>query len=67
MNASMMAPMKELEAENARLKEMYIEEKLKTEVVRSPPKRVVRPPHRREMTQRAVKYTKCTYLLVLRH
>jgi putative transposase len=36
MNASMMAPMKGLEAENARLKRMYIEEKLKTEVVLKP-------------------------------
>jgi len=29
----MMARMKELEAENARLKKMYIEEKLKAEIV----------------------------------
>jgi putative transposase len=33
MDASMMARMKELEAENARLKKMYIEEKLKAEIV----------------------------------
>ena len=31
MDTSMMARMKELEAENARLKKMYIEEKLKAE------------------------------------
>ena len=33
MDASMIARMKELEAENARLKKMYIEEKLKAEIV----------------------------------
>jgi putative transposase len=33
MDTPMMARMKELEAENARLKKMYIEEKLKAEIV----------------------------------
>lgn len=33
MEVSMMARMKELEAENARLRKMYIEEKLKAEIV----------------------------------
>jgi putative transposase len=33
MDTSMMARMQELEAENARLKKMYIEEKLKAEIV----------------------------------
>ena len=33
MDTSMMARMKELEAENARLKKMYVEEKLKAEIV----------------------------------
>ena len=33
MDTSMMARMKELEAEKARLKKMYIEEKLKAEIV----------------------------------
>ena len=33
MDISMMARMKELEAENARLKKMYIEEKLKAEIL----------------------------------
>jgi putative transposase len=33
MDTSMMARMKELEAENARLKKMYIEEKLKVEIL----------------------------------
>jgi putative transposase len=33
MDTSMMARMKELEAENARLKKMFIEEKLKAEIV----------------------------------
>ena len=33
MDTSMITRMKELEAENARLKKMYIEEKLKAEIV----------------------------------
>ena len=33
MDTSMMARMKELEAENTRLKKMYIEEKLKAEIL----------------------------------
>jgi putative transposase len=33
MDTSMMARMKELEAENARLKKMHIEEKLKAEIL----------------------------------
>jgi putative transposase len=33
MDTSMMARMKELEAENARLKKMFIEEKLKAEIL----------------------------------
>jgi len=33
MDTSMIARMKELEAENARLKKMYVEEKLKAEIV----------------------------------
>jgi putative transposase len=33
MDTSLMGRMKELEAENARLKKMYIEEKLKAEIV----------------------------------
>ena len=33
MDVSMMARMKELEAENAWLRKMYIEEKLKAEIV----------------------------------
>jgi len=33
MDTSMMARMKELEAENARLKKMYVEEKLKAEIL----------------------------------
>jgi putative transposase len=33
MDTSMMVRMKELEADNARLKKMYIDEKLKAEIV----------------------------------
>ena len=36
MDTSMMARMKELEAENARYKKMYIEEKLKAEILKRP-------------------------------
>ena len=34
MDASMMARLKELEAENSRLKKMYAEEKLKAEIIK---------------------------------
>lgn len=55
MDISMMARMKELEAENARLKKMYIEEKLKGKMVTEAlAKKVVRFSHRPEMAQRAV-------------
>jgi len=33
MDVSLMARMKELEAENARLRRMYVEEKIKAEIV----------------------------------
>ena len=33
MDASLMARMKELDAENARLRKMYVEEKIKAEIV----------------------------------
>lgn len=33
MDVSLMARMKELEAENARLRKMYVEEKLQAEIV----------------------------------
>ncbi len=33
MDVSLMAKMKELEAENARLRKMYVEEKIKAEIV----------------------------------
>ncbi len=56
MDTSMMARMKELEAENARLKKMYIEEKLKAEIVTEAlAKKWWAQSHRREMTQRAVR------------
>ena len=44
MDTSMMARMKELEAENARLKKMYIEEKIKADIERAAPM----PSHIRE-------------------
>ncbi len=50
-----MSRMKELEDENRRLKKMYLEEKLKEEIVAEAlEKKVVRPSHRREMAKRAV-------------
>ena len=55
MDTSLMARMKELEAENARLRKMYIEETLKAEIVgEALAKKVVRPSQRREMAKRAV-------------
>ncbi len=54
MDTSMMARMKELEAENTRLKKMYIQEKLKAEILDEAIKKVVRPFRRCEMVQQAV-------------
>ncbi|WP_346825015.1 IS3 family transposase (plasmid) [Ralstonia solanacearum] len=55
MDVSLMARMKELEAENARLRKMYVEEKLKAEIVAEAlGKKVVKPSRRREMAERAV-------------
>jgi putative transposase len=39
MDVSMIARMKELEEENRRLKKMYLEEKLKAEIVARPSKK----------------------------
>ncbi|WP_442809227.1 IS3 family transposase [Trinickia soli] len=55
MDASMMSRMKELEAENARLRKMYIEEKLKAEIAsEAPAKKVLKPSRRREMAKQVV-------------
>ena len=55
MDVSMMARMKELEDENRRLKKMYMDEKLKAEIVSEAlAKRMVRPSQRREMVKEAV-------------
>ncbi len=52
----MMVRMKELEAENARLKKMYIEEKLKAEIVTEAlAKKWWAQSRRREMAQQAVR------------
>ncbi|RMF48255.1 MAG: IS3 family transposase [Anaerolineae bacterium] len=56
MDVSMMKRLKELEEENARLKKMYAEERLKAELRKDALEgKVVRPSHRREMARRAVK------------
>ncbi|MGE8358023.1 MAG: IS3 family transposase, partial [Microvirgula sp.] len=56
MDAALMTRMKELEAENARLKKMYAEERLKADILKEAiGKKVVRPSHRREMAMRAVR------------
>ena len=55
MDVSMMSRMKELEEENRRLKKMYLEEKLKAEIVSEAFEKVVRPSRRREMAKKAVK------------
>ncbi len=55
MNASMMMRMTELKDKNGRLKKMYTEEKLKAEILSEAMKKVVKPSHRREMAQAAVR------------
>jgi putative transposase len=55
MDTSMVAKMKGLEAENAGLKKMYIEERLKVEILNEAiTKKVVSPSRRREVTQKTV-------------
>ncbi|MFW2068089.1 IS3 family transposase [Acinetobacter indicus] len=55
MDTSLMARLKELEAENTRLKKMYAEERLKAEIVQEAMfKKVVKPSCRRQMAQQAV-------------
>ncbi|WP_152602020.1 IS3 family transposase, partial [Burkholderia paludis] len=55
MDVSLMARMKELEAENARLRKMYVEEKIKAEIVAEAlAKKGLRPSSRREMARDAV-------------
>lgn len=47
MDASMMSRLKELEAENSRLKKMYAEERLKAEILKEAIEKVVTPSRRR--------------------
>jgi putative transposase len=55
MDVSMMSRMKELEEEKRRLKKIYLEEKLKAEIVSEAlEKKVVRPSRRREMAKKVV-------------
>ncbi|MCK0512352.1 IS3 family transposase [Aromatoleum buckelii] len=55
MDTSMMARMKELEAQNARLKKMYAEERLKADILKEAMgKKVTRPSRRREMAKEVV-------------
>ncbi|WAW10399.1 IS3 family transposase [Oxalobacter vibrioformis] len=55
MDTAMITRMKELQAENTRLKKMYAEERLKAEILKEAiGKKVVRPSQRREMARRAV-------------
>ena len=55
MDASMIKRLKELEAENARLKKMYADVQLQNEVIKEAiEKKVVRPARRKEMAVRAV-------------
>ena len=55
MDVSMMSRMKEPDEENRRLKKMYLEEKLKAEIVSEAlEKKVVRPSRRREVAKKAV-------------
>ncbi|TCW86582.1 IS3 family transposase [Burkholderia sp. SRS-46] len=55
MDVSLIARMKELEAENARLRKMYVDEKIKAEIVAEAlAKKGLRPSRRREMAMHAV-------------
>ncbi len=55
MDVSLIARMKELEAENARLRKMYVEEKIKAEIVAEAlAKKRLRPSCRREMAMHAM-------------
>jgi len=55
MDTSMRAWMKELKDENRRLKKIYMDEKLKSEVVAEAlAKKLVRPSRRREIAKQAV-------------
>jgi putative transposase len=54
MDISLMSKMKELEEENRRLRKMYLDEKLKAEIVTEALEKVVRPSRRREMAKKAV-------------
>jgi putative transposase len=55
MDASMMSRLKELEDENRRLKKMYAEERLKSEIIQEAmAKKVVKPSQRKELAQKAV-------------
>ena len=53
VDASSMRRLKELEEENARLKKMYAEEKLKAEIIAAS-KKMVTPSRHKEMAKRAV-------------
>ena len=55
MDTSLIAILKELEAENTRLKKMYAEESLKAVIIQEAmAKKVVKLSHRRQMAQQAV-------------
>ena len=54
MDVSLMSKMKVLEEENRRLRKMYLDEKLKAEIVTEALEKVVRPSHRMEMAKIAV-------------
>ncbi|AEA65502.1 prophage LambdaMc01, ISMca4, transposase, OrfAB (plasmid) [Burkholderia gladioli BSR3] len=54
MDISLITRMKELEAENARLRKMYVEEKIKVEIVAEALAKRLRPSCRREVAMHAV-------------
>ena len=56
MDASLMARLKELEAENTRLKKMYAEERLKAEIVKEALEKSGVPSRWREMAHQAVQH-----------
>ncbi|MBY0474851.1 MAG: transposase, partial [Nitrosomonas sp.] len=58
MDASLMARFKELEDENRRLKKMYVEERIKSELRQEALEKMVVPQQRRDMINQAVKQRK---------
>lgn len=56
MDPSLMARLRELEAENTKLKKIYAEERLKAEIIQEVMPKVVKPSCRCQMAQQAISH-----------